>query len=356
MLRSMRRSTASRPRADAAALSAQLASLASSLQPSEVHVSAQKAVFARVEALVRCEWPESQLLMYGSCANGFGGPDSDVDTCLALQWASGSGEEALARKRRVVQRIAELATPAAGFSRAQAITHARMPVVKLACGSSGVACDVCVNNFLAVLNTRLLRDYAQLDPRLRQLVYAVKHWARRRCVNEPYTGTLSSYCYVLMCIHLLQTRSPPILPCLQAMNHTFRRDVEGLAVGYCDDLRPLAGAGARNGESLADLLLAFFTYWARQHDYGQSVVCVRTGGTVSKRRKGWTTRVGTERHLICVEDPFEVSHDLGRVVDKRSIVVLREEFERAERILRSEESPLEHLFEAYEEKEKEGEQ
>ena len=36
-------------------------------------------------------------------------------------------------------------------------------------------------------------------------------------VNDSYRGTLSSYCFVLMCIHLLQQRQPPILPCLQAM-------------------------------------------------------------------------------------------------------------------------------------------
>ncbi len=36
-------------------------------------------------------------------------------------------------------------------------------------------------------------------------------------VNDSYRGTLSSYCYVLMCIHLLQQREPPILPCLQAI-------------------------------------------------------------------------------------------------------------------------------------------
>jgi DNA polymerase sigma len=105
--------------------------------------------------------------------------------------------------------------------------------------------------------------------------------------------------------------------------------------------------GARNGECLAQLLHAFFDYWAWRHDYGGAVVCVRSGSIVTKRRKGWTTRVGTERHLICVEDPFETSHDLGRVVDKRSIFVLRDEFERAERILRTEPNPLELLFQEY---------
>ena len=46
----------------------------------------------------------------------------------------------------------------------------------------------------------------------------------RAQVNDSYRGTLSSYCYVLMCIHLLQQRQPAILPCLQSLKPaTFQR-------------------------------------------------------------------------------------------------------------------------------------
>jgi hypothetical protein len=329
-------------KADAVQLSARVAELAASLQPAAADTARQQLCFERVRAMVQAEWPDAQLLMYGSCANGFGGAASDIDTCLALRWADGPD-----RKRAVVQRIAELAT-AAGCTGVVALTHARMPVAKMVEPQTGVACDVCVNNFLAVYNTRLLRDYASLDPRLRQLGYVVKHWAKRRSVNEPYTGTLSSYCYILMCIHLLQTRQPAVLPCLQNMSpQTFSREVEGTRCSYYDDVRALQGWGDRNSQPLAQLLHQFFEYWAWEHDYGGAVASVRTGGFVSKRRKGWTTRVGTERHLICIEDPFEISHDLGRVVDKRSINVLRDEFARAAQIMRTSSSPLDALFQEY---------
>jgi hypothetical protein len=46
-------------------------------------------------------------------------------------------------------------------------------------------------------------------------------------------------------------------------------------------------------------------------------------GVCSKEEKNWTRRIGNERHLICIEDPFETSHDLGRVVDRHSIRVRR---------------------------------
>ena len=358
--------------ADPTALSAQLASFVASLQPSEADTSARRAAFGRLSSLVASEWGGAATLsVYGSLASGFGSRGSDVDACLSLAPGThvrrplpDSGEDdvmaspereaaASARppdaRRDAVARVAALASSAGGYSSAHALTSARMPVAKLVDGSvggsGGVALDVCVNNGLALANTQLLRDYAAVDARLRGLVYVVKAWAKARAVNSPYTGTLSSYCYVLMAIHTLQIRPVPVLPCLQALSPpTVDRLVEGLRCAWCADAGRLARWGERNTESPAQLLAAFFGYWAFGHDYATAVASVRVGGNLTKRRKGWTTRVGTERHLICVEDPLEVSHDLGRVVDKRTIGVLRDEFERAARILAHNPDPLPELL------------
>ncbi|VAH03829.1 unnamed protein product [Triticum turgidum subsp. durum] len=227
----------------------------------------------------------------------------------------------------------------------QALTRARVPIVKLMDPDTGLSCDICVNNLLAVVNTKLLRDYAQIDQRLRQLAFIVKHWAKSRRVNETYQGTLSSYSYVIMCIHLLQLRR--ILPCLQEMEATCYVTVDDNHYAYFDQMDKLSNYGAHNNETLSSLLWAFFHYWAYQHDYTQDVISIRTGKIISKHMKDWTRRVGNDRHLICIEDPFETSHDLGRVVDKFSIKILREEFERAANILQYDPNPSVKLFEPY---------
>lgn len=67
----------------------------------------------------------------------------------------------------------------------------------------------------------------------------------------------------------------------------------------------------------------------------------------SKQAKDWTRRIGNDRHLICIEDPFDTRHDLGRVVDKFSIKVLREEFERAAEVMQHDPTPWITLFEPY---------
>ncbi|GFY99593.1 nucleotidyltransferase family protein [Actinidia rufa] len=286
-----------------------------SLIPPEEEKGNRKQLLTLLEKLVSKEWPEAQLFLYGSCANSFGVSKSDIDSD--------------------------------NLQNVQALTRARVPIVKLKDPVTGISCDICINNVLAVVNSKLLRDYAKIDVRLQQLAFIVKHWAKSRRVNETFKGTLSSYAYVLMCIHFLQQRKPAILPCLQGMERTYVVNVDNIECAYFDQVEKLSGFGSPNRESIAQLVWAFFNYWAYCHDYANGVISVRTGSMLSKRVKDWTRRIGNDRHLICIEDPFETSHDLGRVVDKYSIKVLREEFERAAEIMQHDPNPCVKLFDPY---------
>jgi hypothetical protein len=55
-------------------------------------------------------------------------------------------------------------------------TQAELGPPALSCRPAGFKVDITVNNRLAVINTKLLRDYAAVDSRLRPLVLLVKHW------------------------------------------------------------------------------------------------------------------------------------------------------------------------------------
>ncbi|EOA28757.1 hypothetical protein CARUB_v10024989mg [Capsella rubella] len=310
-----------------------------SLIPAEEELEKQRQLMAQLENLVAKEWPHAKLYLYGSCANSFGFPKSDIDVCLAI-------EDDDINKSDMLLKLADI-LESDNLQNVQALTRARVPIVKLMDPVTGISCDICINNVLAVVNTKLLRDYARIDVRLRQLAFIVKHWAKSRKVNETYQGTLSSYAYVLMCIHFLQLRRPPILPCLQEMKPTYSVRVDNIRCSYFDDVGRLDNFGSSNRETIAELVWGFFNYWAYAHDYANTVVSVRTGSILGKREKDWTRRVGNDRHLICIEDPFETSHDLGRVVDKFSIRVLREEFERAAEIMHQDRNPCAKLFEPY---------
>ncbi|CAA7401791.1 unnamed protein product [Spirodela intermedia] len=336
-MRSRRREL--RTRHDITSFAPQFISIYESLTPSEEEKEKQKQLLQSLEKLIIKEWPNAQLHLYGSCANSFGASSCDIDVCLAIS----DGE---IDKSKILLRLAEI-LQSDNLQDVQALTRARVPIVKLKDPATGISCDICINNILAVVNTKLLRNYSQIDHRLRQLVIIVKHWAKSRGVNDTYQGTLSSYAYVLMCIHFLQLRRPAILPCLQEMQPTYMVTVDGIECAFFDQVQKLEHFGSVNRESIAELLWAFFSYWAYHHDYANNVISVRTGGIISKQSKDWTRRIGNDRHLICIEDPFELSHDLGRVVDKFTIKILREEFERAAEIMQYDPNPSVRLFEPY---------
>ncbi|KAK9806970.1 hypothetical protein WJX72_009015 [[Myrmecia] bisecta] len=332
------------PQADMAALNTALLALVASLQPGAEEVARQQVAFEAVRRVLSQGWPQAQVHLFGSTANGLSiCNNNDIDICLELP----DGSDSLSSKGEVVEQMAKLVEEA-GMKDVLPLPKARVPVVKFVVGETGTKVDVTVNNILAIVNTKLLRDYGAIDQRLLQLCFVVKHWAKRRQVNDSYRGTLSSYCYVLMCIHLLQQRAPPILPCLHALKpSTHRRTVGVWQCDYHDEVSSLEDFGAQNTETLAELVWAFFEYWAWKHDYNNSVISVRTASFLTKAQKEWTRRVGNERHLVCIEDPFELTHDLGRTVDRQTSGVLHKEFERAACILRDCADPLEKLFEPY---------
>lgn len=234
------------PNADFDRLSARLTRLVEDLEPLPEEVAQVRRCVEDVRRLLGRLLPGCRLETYGSTANGLnlrGG--MDIDTTVLVE---GVGDDRDAKAKVVEQIGAELER--LGMADLKVLSGARVPIVKFRHTDTGVSVDVTVNNLLAVENTRLLRDYTRIDARLRPMVLLVKHWAKRRQLNDAFRGSLSSYAYVLMCVHSLQTREPPVLPVLQAMKPREPRDILGRDCSYFRDI----GAPAKISAPLRLLL------------------------------------------------------------------------------------------------------
>jgi len=173
----------------------------------------------------------------------------------------------------------------------------------------------------------MIRTYVEVDERVRPLAMSVKHWTKRRILNDAALGgTLSSYTWICLIINFLQTRDPPILPSLQARPHQKRVTPDGLVYSFDDDLEKLAHFGRKNKQSVGELLFAFFRYYGHELNYEKNVISVREGGLVSKDAKGWTFSVNNR---LCVEEPFNTSRNLGNTADDTSFRGLHLELRRA---------------------------
>lgn len=72
--------------------------------------------------------------------------------------------------------------------RVEAIESAVVPLCKFIDPWTGTACDLTIHNTLAMENSKLIKEYTLLDPRIRPLVYMLKHFTKRRSINDCKYG------------------------------------------------------------------------------------------------------------------------------------------------------------------------
>lgn len=296
--------------------------------PSPAEDRTRQALIAALQSLVRSMWG-ARLLPFGSSASGLHFAGADVDACILPETAAARFPE---HKRALYQLCDRLRRM--GMLNCIALTKPRVPIVKFTEPDSGLECDVGVGNALGLHNTAMLRQYVQLDERVKPLALAVKLWARARRINEPPRHTLSSYCYVLLVIRHLQLCEPPVLPCLQALKGRGAHGlppVPGYDTAFCSSAEAVAESFPQlgtNRASVAELLSSFFERYA-DYDWEGSVVCPRLTRDLSREEKDWLPGVPGDRHLLCIEDPFDLEHDLGRVCTAETAAVVLAEFVRA---------------------------
>ncbi|TFJ86179.1 hypothetical protein NSK_002387 [Nannochloropsis salina CCMP1776] len=359
------------------ALTEEIESLLPALLPSQACFQTRENVRARVEALLPSQGPTTfpdgtRLRVFGSSANNFGNDAADLDMCVTFP---DSSPLPAGRSGEMIEALASL-LEANGMEDVVARPTARIPIVLFREPGTGLDCDISVENPLALRNTQLLHEYSRVDPRVRALAYIVKHWARARKINNASGGTLSSYAYILMVLHFLQTAAAavsstpdnpcyaPLVPNLQLLppdwkgNEMDRREqmqgqrhlprqlvthpLEGMDVdtyfyteapseeqGQPNGQRSLLREyAARNKACVGELLVAFFWYYSWEFDYRDLVLSVRMGGAMKKERKaeedGWAVN-----SRLAIEDPFETWYNVTHFLKEGKHRHIRQEFARA---------------------------
>lgn len=332
----------------------------------------------------------TKVVIFGSSANGFGSPKSDLDMCLQLPEGSRlnheAGGEAMAKLAQYLDTFGMKSVDTARLT-------ARIPIVMFQCPnpmSTGngeddlIECDLSMHNTLAVLNTALLRTYAEITPVTRVLAAIIKRWAKARDINNPARHTLSSYGYIIMLLHFLSYHkrngnglvsavappegnassrkesdpsSTPLLPNLQWMDPAWPNFPKGTPYKELRSLpkdikeHPLEEKKTINAYfykpstpndkallqmlfpgqdlSLAILLASFFRYYAYEFDYKRQVVSLHSTATrgvlereVKAELDGWRNYSAA----LTIEDPFETFYDVAHVLRGGYYHRIRREF------------------------------
>lgn len=158
-----------------AKLTSDMQKLYSRLVPNDESLARRSRFVQKLESLLQTRWPGQQInvSVFGSTGNCLGTSDSDVDICITTD----------CKEIEHVCAIAELLDKN-GMERVVCVSSAKVPIVKVWDPELQVACDMNVNNPIALENTHMIRSYTAIDPRFRPLAMIVKYWAKRRILND----------------------------------------------------------------------------------------------------------------------------------------------------------------------------
>ncbi|VDL84995.1 unnamed protein product [Nippostrongylus brasiliensis] len=211
-----------------------------------------------------------RLNIFGSLNSGFGVAKSDVDICFRFQSV---GQPEGVDGVRIVEQIADCLQQMKGVEKVYAITGAKVPIVKFVCPRLGIDGDISYYNVLALSNTELLKTYCAWDKRVAPLGV----WIKRDFRSADTQPEIIENCDVY-----------------------FHKDViEGWS---------------KNKQTLGELFIGFLDYYAR-FDFGTQVVQIRRKKPLLKIEKEWN-------RSLCIEDPFDLRHNLGSGITKKMFVFI----------------------------------
>ena len=247
----------------------------------------------------------------GSVVTGITDASSDVDIVLSMPDA----EDVLARLNEATHIL-----PA--FQVVRFVPTARAPVLSIA-RADGISVDLTANNQLPVYNSSLLKEYCELDWRLRPLACAVKRFAKAADVVGAASKNLSSYAWSLLAVFYLQTADLKLylpdtadtrnLPCLQSMSTSQQIKIQGrtFEVGFkrVADMTPSESMQFSCHVSKTFpwrlLVRGFFKFYSDDLELNGQILSVRCGQALPRAESAPGPHI---------EDPFDPEHQLGSVL------------------------------------------
>lgn len=314
----------------------------------------------RLQMMLNQVFPDRgiEVEIFGSSANGLGTNNGDVDLCITepcdrprndrRNWHFFDFYDMHYLRRLLINM---------GMENVTAIQETSVPICKFFDPITGLNGDINANAKLGIFNTRLIKEYTELDKRVGPFLFAIKFFAQNKGINNSPGKTLSSYAYYLLGLHyLMAVIDKPIIRSLQEQfdcswnewcnYHTGIRRVEGYNMRYhtCIELmengKYYSPFGRRlthtimltnNFDSLGTLIRGFFQFCAEGGLNIPSSIIRNDGKPIFPKndKKGWF-----ESSLI-IQDPFIRSKNVARPCSEMGFQRIIQEFEKAADLLES---------------------
>lgn len=156
---------------------------------------------------VKTRLPITRIAPFGSCSNGLWTKASDVDLTMIIPRCNNKIK--IINKLKTVRNLLSHTMATKMPLEFSVVENARIPVLKITNNSDSLIreIDISVNNLSGIENSLLVKNWCDMDERFVPLARCIKHWAKKRGINDRAKGTLSTYTILLQVVYLLQTKN-----------------------------------------------------------------------------------------------------------------------------------------------------
>jgi len=185
------------------------------------------------------------------------------------------------------------------------ILTARIPLITITDLNSKLQLDISLWMFDKFEISRVINAYLSMDERARPFLKGLKQWAKKRDINDCYTGTINSFAWTIMGIAFFQIQEifPPIPENLSELeNNEYKTN---------------------NNKLVGDLFIEFFQ-WILDFDYNTKRISIRYNGITDKESEKFK-----DDSVFIVERPRTPYQNMTRQVNQGSLKRIRYEWHRA---------------------------
>lgn len=219
---------------------------------------------------------------------------------------------------RIVQRLD-------GIKHLKTITNTRCPVVRFFHEKTSIYCDISLNNYLAVANSKLFEVYMALEPNLQKLIFTIRYWMKHKNLSSP--SRFNSYTITWLIIFYMQQKKIGYLPIVQDLikmaDH--KNEIHGWNCGFETNLEKILSNkpsdpnhSSININNLNDLIKGFFDFYS-SFKFNLREGVNQTISTQTAQCLLTETELSKVTSVLNIQDPFDLSHNLTANITKNTL-------------------------------------
>ncbi|WAR24855.1 TUT7-like protein [Mya arenaria] len=257
-------------------------------------------VALKIQDFIMKHIKDVKLQVYGSSLTGFGLKGATLDLDLLFP-EKGNPANYLVQ-------VYDLLKASDTFDEVKSHFQSKVPAVTFLSPCKTLNCQITVGTGAAVMTSRYLAIYRELDERCRKLAIVFKHWAKVCEVDCQEAGSLPAYVYSMMTIFYLQQCSTPVLPVLwKDLTESALKRPKTAAdeQAMLSELKQQPWT-SNNELSVGALWRDMILFYGLHFDLSEHIICVRSSKLLTRMEKKWKSK------RVAIEDPFSPKRNAGR--------------------------------------------